>query len=218
MMALGTANTADRPCLTQASPIAASSGGEGSRRQRAGSARRSTAVKALLWRGKASVSPRRGLPRTDSARARKCVTLAPSGPIRPREGRTWQAGVLIESEVDTSIKRASSAHRGKRTQVAHKQVSSGQRNGGDSLEGSGRGSAGEPQLPASVRADVAAVRPREAALRRKLVVRAHGCRHHVGADVERSAWQVGRPAALRELGFDQRGIEHGEYRMKHTPS
>ena len=25
---------------------------------------------------------------------------------------------------------------------------------------------------------------------------------------------VGRPSALRELGFDQRGIEHGEYRMK----
>ncbi len=31
---------------------------------------------------------------------------------------------------------------------------------------------------------------------------------------ETPAWQVGRPSALRELGFDQRGIEHGEYRMK----
>ena len=40
-------------------------------------------------------------------------------------------------------------------------------------------------VPASVPADVAAVRPPESALRRKLVVRAHACRHSVGAHVER---------------------------------
>src|SRR5437667_12681665 len=31
---------------------------------------------------------------------------------------------------------------------------------------------------------------------------------------ETPAWQAGRPSTLRELGFDRRGIEHGEYRMK----
>jgi DNA-binding LytR/AlgR family response regulator len=41
------------------------------------------------------------------------------------------------------------------------------------------------QLPACVPADVAAVRPPESALRRKLVVRAHARRHSVGAHVER---------------------------------
>jgi hypothetical protein len=46
-----------------------------------------------------------------------------------------------------------------------------------------------PQLPASVPADVAAVRPQEPALRRKPVVRARACRH---------------------------AVEDGEYRMKQT--
>src|SRR6266568_8669248 len=31
-----------------------------------------------------------------------------------------------------------------------------------------------------------------------------------------AAWQVGRPSALRELGLEPRGIEHGEYRNEAT--